>query len=769
MVEPVNILNLNQGFDMGATIPRGVDMNIEGMSLEQLRDLQRQLQDQVYTDRGDLIPLFDKVLARIDDLETNTGGVSEVKLTDNISPVEGGGISNAANKKYIGTDQSADISKDPPLAGYAQFIEKYPEMEPFINPSNSTATFNLAQNAVLSNEADVLQNLKKYKEYDAEALGKQKEESVLGVVKELDKQKREKNQKFFDARDEKTKEFFEQLYTDDNYDFEKKLALAQFGLELAGGRSFKGKALPILSEAGQNLIKNLTSINRAKKASQKEKTLAAFESEMGAQLARYNAEVQADAELGVQTMEAVKAGLETRDKYLGMNAEAAKYDAEIQNKVMLNSQNASNDLIKKHVEQNFPDAQKVTVQYMDKRSGTLSKPRHGYYYPSGPQMGQIYVTPDPTYGEADQILYDSNEFVNYRRYAEEGAITIAQAGKMAGNDQFTVADMDKFYEKESAINTFAGALDTVATTRIAFKNFPELGGTTGLIVKNFQNFARIADVGWMYFTGGSTNPDSVNYSGADNKRFYIDQLLDDNLPPILVEKGGQLVEQSILNPDQKKSLQGFVNQSQVIIADDYERYAKAKEQGQNYVILGDGDRISMKDMDTIFGAQDFYNPEFDKVEVRTQALIYAIARSRKETGRLNKDDIERASVSLNIYGKSDLGIQSSLEVVQEEIQRSLENEIDLLYRQSFASVQNPDKGNYFITWLDSYVNRGYYLPDLDYLRRLVEDSDLVSDYVKNNARFRSRSDTSIMYPEGQEPGTSQFSTHDGTILEGTTP
>ena len=58
--------------------------------------------------------------------------------------------------------------------------------------------------------------------------------------------------------------------------FEKKLALAQFGLELAGGRSFKGKALPILSEAGQNLIKNLTSINRAKKASQKEKTLAAF-------------------------------------------------------------------------------------------------------------------------------------------------------------------------------------------------------------------------------------------------------------------------------------------------------------------------------------------------------------------------------------------------------------------------------------------------------------------------------------------------------------
>ena len=79
MVEPVNILNLNQGFDMGATIPRGVNMNIEGMSLEQLRDLQRQLQDQVYTDRGDLIPLFDKVLARIDDLETNTGGVSEVK------------------------------------------------------------------------------------------------------------------------------------------------------------------------------------------------------------------------------------------------------------------------------------------------------------------------------------------------------------------------------------------------------------------------------------------------------------------------------------------------------------------------------------------------------------------------------------------------------------------------------------------------------------------------------------------------------------------
>tara|TARA_R100001440_G_scaffold46080_1_gene65835 strand:- start:4849 stop:7155 length:2307 start_codon:yes stop_codon:yes gene_type:complete len=763
MVEPVFSFDTNLGFDGGATIPQGVDLNIDRLNLQQLDDLQRQLQDQVYMNRPDLLPLYEKVLAKKDQMQTE-GGIASAE-SGAPDPSMSTGIAAAADEDIIGQSISADTTKGT-ISGYAELIEKYPDIEPFINPSNSTASFNMAQNAILSNEADVLNNIKKYKTYDAEKIGKEKEESLLGVVKEVDKQKREKQQKFFDAQDAKTEKFYDDLYTDDNYDFEKKLALAQFGLELAGGRSYKGKALPILSEAGQNLIKNLSSISQAKKSGQKQRAAARFESEQARDTARFNAEMQADAELGVATLDAVKAGLESRDLYVGYNKDAEKYDAEIQNKILVNTQNSTNDLITKHIEKQFPDAQKVTVQYVDKRTNRPSKPRHGYYYPSGDMQGQIFVTPDPTYGEADKVLLDTNEFVNVRRYAKEGAATYAQAGKMAGNEQFTVADMDKFFEVEATINSTASGLSGIAANRMAFEKYPELAGPEGLIIRELQNYARIADVAWMRFTGQKSNndPNSAFYTGdGDNKRFYIDQFLDEDLPSINVMRDGQMVQQSILTPDQKKSLQSFVNNSQVIIAEDYDRYQAAKLQGFDSVILGDGTTQSMEDMDGIFGAKDFYNPEADKIQVRTQATIYAVARSRKDTGRLNKDDIERASVSLNIYGKSDLGIQASFAVVQGELQTTLENQIDRLYRASFASVQDPDKNNYFITWLDSYVSRGNYLPDLPYLRKLIEESPLVSDFVKDNAIFRSRDDDSIMYPAGENPNESGFDRHSGSI------
>ena len=88
--------------------------------------------------------------------------------------------------------------------------------------------------------------------------------------------------------------------------------------------------------------------------------------------------------------------------------------------------------------------------------------------------------------------------------------------------------------------------------------------------------------------------------------------------------------------------------------------------------LSDGTFIDMEQADSIFPSlytapnSDGYDPDLPRNEVRVQSLIYALARARKSSGRLNKDDIERASLTLNLYGKSDRGIDASLQEVQRE-------------------------------------------------------------------------------------------------------
>ena len=48
--------------------------------------------------------------------------------------------------------------------------------------------------------------------------------------------------------------------------------------------------------------------------------------------------------------------------------------------------------------------------------------------------------------------------------------------------------------------------------------------------------------------------------------------------------------------------------------------------------------------------------KFLRMRLEAQAIIYALARARKSSGRLNLDDIERAAETLNIYNDSSQAI-----------------------------------------------------------------------------------------------------------------
>ena len=65
----------------------------------------------------------------------------------------------------------------------------------------------------------------------------------------------------------------------------------------------------------------------------------------------------------------------------------------------------------------------------------------------------------------------------------------------------------------------------------------------------------------------------------------------------------------------------------------------------------------------------FFNPTIPQNEIRLNSIYYALARARKTTGRLNKDDIDNAKASLSLTGfTSSDDVKAALEQVYEELE-----------------------------------------------------------------------------------------------------
>jgi len=79
---------------------------------------------------------------------------------------------------------------------------------------------------------------------------------------------------------------------------------------------------------------------------------------------------------------------------------------------------------------------------------------------------------------------------------------------------------------------------------------------------------------------------------------------------------------------------------------------------------------------------DDFKPELAENRVRINAIAYALARARKDSGRLNLDDIARAYESLKVTGLIDAkSIISALATVREEL-RLANNDIKVLYKMN---------------------------------------------------------------------------------------
>ena len=93
----------------------------------------------------------------------------------------------------------------------------------------------------------------------------------------------------------------------------------------------------------------------------------------------------------------------------------------------------------------------------------------------------------------------------------------------------------------------------------------------------------------------------------------------------------------------------------------------------------EGEAFEEGQRELIFGRIG-YDKKLPENEARAQAIIYALARARKSTGRLNLDDIERAAQSINIFGADAKGVIEKLKVVREDLINDRKNQLYILER-----------------------------------------------------------------------------------------
>ena len=688
----------------------------------------------------------------------------------------GTGQSSGAPQDTMNINEQVEV-QDNGITGIADVdvLEKYPELKGKLYKSNADTRLDILANASqeknnllaaaqIKNDPTKLNEAKSQARADIDAFVKKYESTPS---RDLDAIK-----SFYDESEKE----LDALYKEDDMSFEKKLALAKFGLDLAGGTSWNGRALPILSEAGQSLIENLGAINAQKKANAKEKRLATatLKREEGKTL--LDAAQQNAAEARTIEWDVLKTGLTVSSEYDSLISTNEANDRKIYNEGLQKQINENFDIYKTYVEKKYPDAEVGVTQFISQESGQVTMPRMAIKNATG----EVFVSADLN---IHPDLVDSNGqplMVNADLYADMsidgGGITFSSGGMMPGGEglKSSSQNVNKLLEVSGSLNQTAAVLNGLAIMRENIFDDPSRVGWAGGIRSVAQESWRNATNVWQMIKGSakdnaSKNPNSANYWNEGQERLYITDLLTEEYGTITSEDdSGNPIRTSILSDVQKKGLENATNQGTIMMRQDYDLYVAAKAAGQDTVLLpGTGsikDRtIPVSDLDTVF-TKDFYDPEIPAMQVRAQSLIYALARSRKASGRLNKDDIERASLTLNLYGKSDYGIDASLEVVQVELQTFLRDEISNL-KLAFFNDQDKSGRNPYVAWSKEWIDKGNYFP--------AYQQDWVNTYLpesyQKKAKYRAYDDTGIMSSASFEEYKSGMGITGSVVTEGTTP
>lgn len=452
-------------------------------------------------------------------------------------------------------------------------------------------------------------------------------------------------------------EEFDKLFPKEDYKFEKRMALAKLGLNLMQPTQ-GGQIGAVIANAGKELTSDLASIQAAKRKDAKEKRAAIFNAQKEEEAAR----LQLASNIFLQN---TQNELSLATKIYEQDVELAEATAKNMNEYNEQRQ----DIIKEVMKERYKT--EVDDFVFEGPDGELIGPIAGVI-----QDNKIFV-PHPT-------AVDANGYpvmVNYKalQYANPTTTDVTSDSKQKG-DKITSAN--KFIDLKNEIDNYDRVVDMALNVQKSLTLNPEFAGFTGgflswiqdklQIVKDFRTGFFSDDVKNRLQKGvedGSFNPSFLPKS--DMLLLPTDLITADGKGAV-VNINGQNVQ--IFDDASAQALRDATNIAYEIMQNDIQKLQTARDNGEKEINLGNGVTLGGQDADDLFGLLQ-YQKDLPLNEAASTAIIYALARARKASGRLNKDDIERAAATLNLYGESSKGVVTKLDFVINELKDAAKSQI----------------------------------------------------------------------------------------------
>ena len=438
----------------------------------------------------------------------------------------------------------------------------------------------------------------------------------------------------------------DKLYKDTDFKDERLLALSQFGFGLLQP-TVGGKIGASLSAATQGLTSNLSKIKAAQRKETKEN-----------QVAKITTKMKKDAQAILD-----RKGVFDANRTLLTSIAGKEYDAAIA------SDKAKMDLYRDQVkaaQTKFQDYQLEGVEpkrvqiRMKGPDGEMTDPIDAFVVQSILDDGSLS---SPQYYRPTNELGTDGLPVMELISNPEGIIEVKTTITGAPQDFNVGKNVASFLDVKGGLDVTDRALLTLDALTASFQAKPNRAGFLAGIQKRFQTYAQIFSDSYNYQFNDFFKEGNEKLGIAEGTKFQslsstINIYLND--PSIQEDlRNGVLDEEdlaSLRQADAAFEQLGVVGRAQM--------NAELNQSTDKY---GVPLFKSEEEKQAIFNKLGFFDTDLPANEVRANAIIYAIARARKSSGRLNLDDIERAAKDLNIYGDSSADVLTKIDVIRNEL------------------------------------------------------------------------------------------------------
>jgi len=459
------------------------------------------------------------------------------------------------------------------------------------------------------------------------------------------------------------------------------LAIARLGFSLMQPTE-GGRIGPAISKAGQQLTSDLMQIKQQQKKEQK-----------AAEIGMINAKMKRDAQ---QILD--RKGVFDLNRQVLTTIAGKEYDAAVA------ADKAKMDLFKAQVQaatSKFMDYQlegvkpkKVQVAIRDEDGG-VGDAFSAFVVQSLAEDGSLnapqYYRPTNELG-ADGM--PQMELITN----PENIVEISLAKTGTPDDFASKSGVTKFQDVLSSLQTKDRAILTLDQLEKSLLERPGRAGFLAGIQKRFNSYAQIFSDAYNYQFNNFFNEDKTLSDGRQIKKGEKFQNLASTLniylnDPKLKEdlEMGRITQEEyegLIQANNAFEQLGVVGRAQM--AAEYNKSGGKDKYGQD---LFESDE--QKQM--IYNKLGFFDVELPANEVRANAIIYAIARARKSSGRLNLDDIERAAKDLNIYGDSSVDVLTKIKILKDQLVGSRTDDlaqIQLIFPDYYTKMIEQGYGAY---------------------------------------------------------------------------